>query len=107
MHDALLISEILDRVLDNLEEDIARKPTTSPSRTTTTKDTRTTGLRALAVLARTCHVLSEPALDALWRKLYSLRPLVLCLPTTTAFDDIGDDDALVRVFFSHNKMSIA
>ena len=35
---------------------------------------------ALAALARTCRAFKEPALDALWRELIDLSPLVRCLP---------------------------
>lgn len=34
----------------------------------------------LAALARTCHALEEPALDALWKTQSSLIPLILCMP---------------------------
>ncbi|KAF8559949.1 hypothetical protein OG21DRAFT_1502293 [Imleria badia] len=36
------------------------------------------GRRALVALARTCHILSEPSLNCLWRKLDSLGPLLRC-----------------------------
>ncbi|OCH93729.1 hypothetical protein OBBRIDRAFT_789933 [Obba rivulosa] len=41
------------------------------------------GLAALAVLARTCHVLSEPALDVLWEEPHCFADLVRCLPEDT------------------------
>ena len=39
------------------------------------------GRRALAALAQTCRILSEPSLNRLWRKLDSLTPLLRCLFT--------------------------
>ena len=33
---------------------------------------------ALSALAQTCRAFSEPSLDRLWRKLYSLKPLIRC-----------------------------
>ncbi|KAF8555134.1 hypothetical protein OG21DRAFT_947729 [Imleria badia] len=40
---------------------------------------REDGRRALAALAQTCHMFSEPSLNCLWRKLASFRPLLRCL----------------------------
>jgi hypothetical protein len=40
------------------------------------------GKRALSRLARTCKALCEPALNALWRELDSLVPLVGLFPST-------------------------
>ncbi|KAH0835828.1 hypothetical protein J3R83DRAFT_9696 [Lanmaoa asiatica] len=39
------------------------------------------GKRALVALAQTCRAFSEPSLDCLWRKLYSLQPLIRCYAT--------------------------
>lgn len=39
------------------------------------------GRRALAALAQTCRMFSEPSLNCLWRKLDSLRPLLRCVFT--------------------------
>lgn len=44
------------------------------------------GRRALAALAQTCRVFSEPSLNCLWRKLDSLRPLLRCLFTKQVVD---------------------
>lgn len=41
--------------------------------------------RTLAALARTCRAFSDPALDYLWRKLDSLKPLIRCY---TSVDDV-------------------
>ncbi|EMD37697.1 hypothetical protein CERSUDRAFT_114336, partial [Gelatoporia subvermispora B] len=41
------------------------------------------GLASLAVMARTCRALSEPALDVLWEKLGSFADLVRCFPRET------------------------
>ncbi|KAF8547159.1 hypothetical protein OG21DRAFT_1425348, partial [Imleria badia] len=44
------------------------------------------GQRALAALARTCPMFSEPSLNCLWCKLDSLRPLLRCLFTKDVVD---------------------
>jgi hypothetical protein len=93
MHNALLISEVLSCIVDYLAEDTVRNTTDFLA-----KDTRKTGRRALAVLSRTCRTLSEPALDALWRRLHSLEPFLLCLPTKASYDDATADGALVWRF---------
>ncbi|KAG9318036.1 hypothetical protein JVU11DRAFT_99 [Chiua virens] len=80
MHDALLITEVRSSILDFLVVDTAphpRKP--HPKHDLMPKDTRRAGRRALSALARTCRALSEPALDALWRRLHSLEPLLRCV----------------------------
>ncbi|KAG1746706.1 uncharacterized protein EDB91DRAFT_1245889 [Suillus paluster] len=38
------------------------------------------GQKTLAVLARTCRIFHEPALDVLWGDLYFPQPLIRCLP---------------------------
>jgi hypothetical protein len=38
-------------------------------------------LASLAALARTSHIFSELALNALWRHLQNLIPLLLCMPS--------------------------
>ena len=98
MHNALLISEVLGCIVDYLAEDTVRNP---PDKFPA-KDARKTGRRALAVLSRTCRALSEPALDALWRRLHSLEPLLLCLPTKASYDDATVDGALVWHFSSED-----
>ena len=98
MRDALLISEVLSRIVDYLAEDTVRNPTDKfPA-----KDVRKTGRQALAVLSRTCRALSEPALDALWRRLHSLEPFLLCLPTKASYDDATVNGALVWHFSSED-----
>ena len=67
MHNRFLIYEILDCIISHLAQDTA-------------KGVRKAGRWALVALARTCHAFSEPALDALWRRLDSLQPFILCLP---------------------------
>lgn len=37
---------------------------------------RKEGQRALAALAQTCRILSEPSLNYLWRKMHTLGPLL-------------------------------
>lgn len=80
MHRAMTISEVFGVVVDCLTED------TVLHSSFVTEDTDKAGRRALAVLARTCRAFSEPALDALWFRLHSLRPFVLCLPTKAWYD---------------------
>jgi len=36
---------------------------------------------SLLALASTCRAFEGPALDALWRDLQSVKPLVICLPS--------------------------
>jgi hypothetical protein len=92
MHNALLIvdSEVLHYIIEYLAEDTVRKPTASRA-----KDTRKAGRRALAALSRTCRAFSEPALDALWRRLHSLEPFLLCLPTRASYYGETADGVLV------------
>ncbi|OCH93731.1 hypothetical protein OBBRIDRAFT_265815 [Obba rivulosa] len=47
------------------------------------EDAEVGGLAALAVLARTCRSLSEPALDVLWEEPHCFADLVRCLPDDT------------------------
>ena len=37
--------------------------------------------RSIAAIARTCKSFHEPAMDALWRKLDGLGPLLECMPS--------------------------
>jgi hypothetical protein len=46
--------------------------------------------QTLAALARTCRAFSEPSLDCLWRRLFSLLPLVRCFANVV-------DEARVKV----------
>lgn len=85
MRDALLIPEVLSGIIDSMAEDTVRHPNKSLS----PRDTRKAGRRALAVLARTCRALSEPVLDALWHRLYSLEPFMLGLPTKASYEDVS------------------
>ncbi|KAF8449075.1 hypothetical protein L210DRAFT_3756871 [Boletus edulis BED1] len=41
-----------------------------------------------------CGAFSEPALDAVWRRLYSLKPFIRCLPTKASYEDTTADAAL-------------
>jgi hypothetical protein len=93
MHNALLISEVLGCIVECLAEDTVRNPTDFRA-----KDTRKASRRALAVLSRTCRALSEPALDALWRRLHSLEPFLLCFSTKASIDNAAVDGALVWHF---------
>ena len=85
----ILISEVLRSIVDCLAED-----TVWCIENLVDEDTDKAARRALAVLARTCRAFSKPALDALWRKLQSLEPFILCLPTR-AWYDFTEDGALV------------
>ncbi|EMD32756.1 hypothetical protein CERSUDRAFT_77137 [Gelatoporia subvermispora B] len=68
MHRCLQIAEVLDIILHILGGDPSHYG-------------RTLYPSALAALARTCHALSEPALDVLWEKQNTLMRVILCLPT--------------------------
>lgn len=58
-------------------------------------------LVSMARLARTCRAFYEPATDALWSELESLKPLVRCLPSDAVHEHSGDfSHALVRFFFA-------
>ena len=83
MHNALLIAEVFRYIVDYLAKDTVQNPAAFP-----TEDTRKTGGRALAALSRTCRAFSEPALDALWRRLHSLEPFLQCLQTRTSYDGV-------------------
>ena len=85
MHVALLIPELLGSILGYLE-DTPQFPG---------EHTYGPGRKALAALASTCRALSEPALDALWRRLYTLKPLMLCVPTKAEVHTPPRDAALV------------
>jgi hypothetical protein len=92
MHNALLIAEVSRYIIDYLAEDAVRSPTASHA-----ENTQKAGpsQRALAALSRTCRALSEPALDALWRRLHSLEPFLLCLPTRASYYGATADGVLV------------
>jgi hypothetical protein len=62
VHRALEIPEIRGQVFELLEWDDKK--------------------RTLAVMARVCRMFTEQALDALWRKLIGLKPLLALLPIT-------------------------
>ncbi|KAF7329214.1 hypothetical protein MKEN_00182000 [Mycena kentingensis (nom. inval.)] len=51
----------------------------------------------LACLARTCKTFKEPALDALWKKLVSLEPLLRCLPRDSWGDSENEQDTIVML----------
>ncbi|KAG6381572.1 hypothetical protein JVT61DRAFT_166 [Boletus reticuloceps] len=90
MHNALLISEVLGYIVDHLAEGTTLlSPGLYPP-----QDYDKAGRQALAVLARTCRAFSEPALDAVWRRLYSLKPFIRCLPTKSSYEDTTADTAL-------------
>lgn len=82
----LHVPELLHYVLDHLAEspysydDDALVSVMPPGRE---------GERALAALAQTCRMFSEPSLNCLWRKLDSLAPLVRCFTTADNFDETG------------------
>ncbi|KAG1759160.1 hypothetical protein EDD22DRAFT_156156 [Suillus occidentalis] len=42
----------------------------------------------LALLARTCRILKEPALDTLWKVISRFEPLIACLPEHVTTTDI-------------------
>ena len=76
MHIALLIPELLGSILGYLEDIPQLQPFYLPR-----EHTYGSGRKALAALASTCRALSEPALNVLWRRLYTLKPLMLCVAT--------------------------
>jgi hypothetical protein len=51
--------------------------------------------RSLPALASTCRAFKHPALNALWRDLQSMEPLVKCLPSDLF--SIDEDDRVVGV----------
>lgn len=61
MHHALLIPDVQAYILASVKED------------------KLTSQFTIAMLARTCRILSEASLDALWSELHSLHPLALCI----------------------------
>ncbi|KII83691.1 hypothetical protein PLICRDRAFT_32701 [Plicaturopsis crispa FD-325 SS-3] len=71
MHDCLYISEIVSRVCTEL-----RLGSLAPK----ARGQKGFCFGDIARLARTCHALRDPALDALWHTLPSLAPLVRTLP---------------------------
>jgi hypothetical protein len=80
MHKALRIAEILDQISCH------------------------TDLGTLPSLASTCRTFEGPALDALWRNLPSLVPLVNCIPTHLwGFSFRGE---LVSISYSHDFHSV-
>lgn len=44
--------------------------------------------RSCAVMARTCKAFYEPAMDALWRKLDGLGPLIHCMPAELFCEEV-------------------
>lgn len=90
MHIVLLIPELLGSILDYLEDDIVQVQGVSPA-----KHTYGPGRKALAALASTCCAFSEPALNTLWRRLSTLKPLMLCVPTKASHNVPTLDTALV------------
>ncbi|KIJ63140.1 hypothetical protein HYDPIDRAFT_113713 [Hydnomerulius pinastri MD-312] len=93
MHDAVLVDEVLNNILDFLAED------TLPRRDSLgfihARDAHRAGRRALAALAQTCRALSDPALGRVWMRLYSLEPLLQCLPGKPTYDSSVVDGSLV------------
>ena len=68
------------------------------------------GLRDVAAVARTCSALYEPAMDVLWHTLYSLAPVVKCLPPDVWYEEERIDKrsskniiktTLVSIFHQH------
>ncbi|OAX39129.1 hypothetical protein K503DRAFT_814556 [Rhizopogon vinicolor AM-OR11-026] len=55
------------------------------------RDDKQTGQCTLAMLARTCSILSEASLDALWNDLDSLRPLARCIYTANTTTPLNDE----------------
>ncbi|KAG9312666.1 hypothetical protein JVU11DRAFT_7082 [Chiua virens] len=107
MHDALFIPEIRSAILDTLvaDSDTVPHPTLGnpwcphPIR----KDSWRAGQRALAMLARTCRALSEPALDALWHRLHSLEPFLRCMG---AKNNVVEDEPGPLAPFNEEEWSI-
>ncbi|EGN94131.1 hypothetical protein SERLA73DRAFT_188726 [Serpula lacrymans var. lacrymans S7.3] len=94
MHSCLCITEILEEIFEHA---FAAKY----------------GSSTLAVLARTCRVFSEPALDILWRKQTSLIPLLKCLPQDlwilcwgTKYENFREAWALTRDIVREDWVSV-
>lgn len=90
MHHCLTISEILHQIFDYCVE---QEPYYEPT---------------LAAASRTCNVFYEPAVDALYRNLQDLTPLLKLLPRTLWFEEqepsrgpgkIGSFLVLVNILF--------
>jgi hypothetical protein len=81
MHDAWLIEDIQQLVLDHLDQ------------------------QDLARLARTCKPIFEFAINRLWRKLTSVQPILCCLPEDTKTRVLIPSD-LVRLYFYASKIQI-
>ncbi|KAJ7121920.1 hypothetical protein C8R46DRAFT_1203554 [Mycena filopes] len=75
MHRGWDIPEVLRMILEQVS------PNTDP------------GAKTLSRLARTCHQLLEPSLDALWREQHSFLPLLRCLPDV--WEDPASDELIL------------
>lgn len=78
MHRVFLIPELTSKIAE--ECTTPTLPGHGWSSKYWTGNTITEGMRTLNALARTCHVLMEPALDVLWYRQDTLTRLLRCLP---------------------------
>ncbi len=69
MHRVLLVHELIEEIVEEL------RPNLDGCRRWDDHDRS-----ALCALARTCKSLSGVSLDALWREMTSLEPLMCCIP---------------------------
>ncbi|KAJ7165531.1 hypothetical protein C8R43DRAFT_1122244 [Mycena crocata] len=74
MHRAWNISELVNTILEGTIHPISPPPPEFSRE-------HESHLAPLAVLARTCRMFQDPALDLLWRSQKSLYPLLSCLPS--------------------------
>ncbi|KAJ2993224.1 hypothetical protein NUW54_g7760 [Trametes sanguinea] len=73
MHDCLLLPDIFHRILDFVELELPVDFYASHTQLWWKN-------RSLARLARTCRAFQEPSLNVLWKRQYTLGPLVRTLP---------------------------
>ncbi|KAF6761369.1 hypothetical protein DFP72DRAFT_1062363 [Ephemerocybe angulata] len=59
----------------------------------------------LYAMALTCHALSEPSLDVLWRNIYSFEPLLCCLPPDLLYESnfTSEDSVLSKITLVGNR----
>ncbi|KAF8547767.1 hypothetical protein OG21DRAFT_1517060 [Imleria badia] len=90
----LHITDIFHVVLDCLAEPFPNYDSFTLSGLGQIRMPQKQGQRAIAALAQTCRMLSEPSLNCLWHKLNSLRPLLRLLFPADVVDAGSKEDGL-------------
>ena len=98
-HNPLLIQELFQCILDCL--DAPKLDTADFYLSQATERELRKARRTLAALARTCRTLSGASLDRLWRRLYSLTPLI------RSFSSDADNGRAEVSFFQHYTCVLA